>query len=79
MDNLGRSINNTHLGFTQVLNGNSSDGDLFVENDLIVGGDVALDNVIVNDLEVVNELKVDGYTLPTSAGTNGQVITMNAD
>jgi len=81
MDYLGRTLENTHIGNTEIVKGLAlgEEGDLKVEGDLIVEGDVALDNVIVNDLEVVNELKVDGYFLPTSAGTEGQVITMEAD
>ena len=81
MDYLGRTLDNTHQGNTEILKGlaGGEEGNLKVEGDLLVEGDVALDNVIVNDLEVVNELKVDGYTLPTSAGTEGQVITMQSD
>lgn len=79
MDNLGRSLNRTLIGNSQVVKGNNEEGNLSVEGDLIVQGDVAFDNVIMNDLKVINSLSVDGYTLPESAGTDGQVLTMNAD
>jgi hypothetical protein len=70
------------------INGYSNDnlhqGDVRITNDLkvdgkIEAGELEINELEVNELNVVNELKVDGYTLPTSAGTDGQVIAMNAD
>lgn len=45
----------------------------------IVAGDLNVDGNLNVDGIQVNSLSIDGYTLPTSAGTDGQVITMNAD
>jgi len=64
------------------INGYSNDnlhqGDVRITNDLKVDGKIEADELEINEIQV-NELKVDGYTLPTSAGTSGQVITMNVD
>jgi len=55
-------------------NNNLHIGDTYIKNgDLNVDGDLIVDGI------QVNSLSIDGYTLPTSAGTDGQVITMNAD
>jgi hypothetical protein len=55
-------------------NNNLHIGDTYIKNgDLNVDGDLIVDGI------QVNSLSIDGYTLPTSAGTNGQVITMNPD
>ena len=45
----------------------------------IASGDLEIDGSLIVDNIQVNSLSIDGYTLPTSAGTNGQVITMNPD
>ena len=55
-------------------NNNLHIGDTYIKNgDLNVDGDLIVDGI------QVNSLSIDGYTLPTSAGTNGQVIAMNPD
>ena len=59
------------------INGYSNDN--LHQGDVRITGDLQVDGSLeINELEV-NELKIDGYTLPTSAGTDGQVIAMNAD
>ena len=45
----------------------------------IASGDLEIDGSLIVDNIQVNSLSIDGYTLPTSAGTDGQVITMNPD
>ena len=55
-------------------NNNLHIGDTYIKNgDLNVDGDLTVDGI------QVNSLSIDGYTLPTSAGTDVQVITMNPD
>ena len=68
MNYLGNTNDNIHIGDTFIKNGGLS-----VEGDLLVGG-----NTTFNEISV-DELNVDGYKLPTIAGTDGQVLTMNPD
>ncbi|MHC4649138.1 MAG: hypothetical protein ACYTBJ_27110, partial [Planctomycetota bacterium] len=64
MNNLGYSNDNLHVGDTFIKNG-----------DLEVDGALIVDSVNVNSLTIGDP----EYTLPTSAGTVNQVITMNPD
>jgi len=66
MNYLGYSTDNTHIGKTFILN---PDGDLTVEGAFNVN-DINVNSLTIGDPE---------YTLPTSAGTDGQVIVMNPD
>jgi len=59
-------------------NGRSKDN-LHQGSTKIASGDLEIDGSLIVDNIQVNSLSIDGYTLPTSAGTNGQVITMNPD
>jgi len=59
------------LGFTK---DNIHVGDTQIKN-----GSLSVDGELIVDGIQVNSLSIDGYTLPISAGTNGQVITMNPD
>jgi len=75
MNFLGNKKDNTHKGDTEIQNGSLS-----VDGDLIVDGSINVNDINVNDINV-NSLTIGDppYTLPTEAGTEGQVIIMNAD
>lgn len=52
---------------------NLHQGDVRITKDLQVDGKINVDEL------KVNQLSIDGYTLPTTPGTDGQVLTMNPD
>ena len=67
MNNQGQTNDNLHVG------------DVLITDDLEVKGDVTVDGSLVFNSVQANEICIDGYCLPTSAGVDGEVITMNAD
>ena len=50
MDYLGRTLENTHIGNTEIVKGLAlgEEGDLKVEGDLIVDQNIAVDSIITN-------------------------------
>jgi hypothetical protein len=63
MDINGNTLDNLHIG------------DVRITGNLQVDGEIKVDSLNVESLTIGDP----EYTLPTSAGTDGQVITMNAD
>ncbi|UCG54523.1 MAG: hypothetical protein JSV32_08085, partial [Dehalococcoidia bacterium] len=67
MNNQGQTNDNLHVG------------DVLITDDAEVKGDLTVDGSLIFNTVQANEICIDGYCLPTSAGVDGEVITMNAD